>query len=132
MSRCDIGVGDATAIWFVQAVGRMFHVIEYLEASDHGLEWYAKVLKEKPYTLWPALFSPRHRGPGLSVVTGAPAGHGRELRAAALGRGPTGRYWPTASQAVRTMFPRFLFDSEKCYEGLEALKAYRRAWNETQ
>ena len=35
-------------------------------------------------------------------------------------------------QAVRTMFPRFVFDSEKCYEGVEALKAYRRAWNETQ
>ena len=30
------------------------------------------------------------------------------------------------------MFPRFVFDAEKCYEGLEALKAYRRAWNETQ
>ena len=41
---------DATAIWFVQAVGRMLHVIDYLEASDHGLEWYAKVLKDKPYT----------------------------------------------------------------------------------
>ena len=45
----DIGVGDATAIWFVQPVGKMLHVIDYLEASDHGLEWYAKVLKDKPY-----------------------------------------------------------------------------------
>ena len=45
----DLGVGDATAIWFVQPVGRMLHVIDYLEASDHGLEWYAKVLKDKPY-----------------------------------------------------------------------------------
>ena len=35
-------------------------------------------------------------------------------------------------QAVRSMMPRFLFDAEKCYEGLEALKAYRRAWNETR
>ena len=46
----DLGISDATAIWFVQPVGRMLHVIDYLEASDHGLEWYAKVLKDKPYT----------------------------------------------------------------------------------
>ena len=31
---------------------------------------------------------------------------------------------------VRTMFPRFVFDAEKCYEGLQALAAYRRDWNE--
>ena len=30
------------------------------------------------------------------------------------------------------MFPRFVFDAEKCYEGLEALKAYRREWSETK
>ena len=35
-------------------------------------------------------------------------------------------------QAVRSLFPRLLFDSEKCYEGIEALKAYRREWNETR
>jgi hypothetical protein len=33
---------------------------------------------------------------------------------------------------MRTMFSRFVFDEEKCYAGLESLKAYRRAWNETQ
>ena len=53
----DIGVGDATAAWFVQPVGKMLHVIDYLEASDHGLEWYAKVIKEKQYVygrfFWP-------------------------------------------------------------------------------
>ena len=32
----DLGISDATAIWFVQPVGRMLHVIDYLEASDHG------------------------------------------------------------------------------------------------
>jgi hypothetical protein len=33
---------------------------------------------------------------------------------------------------VRSIFPRFVFDQEKCHEGLEALKAYRREWNETR
>jgi phage terminase large subunit len=35
-------------------------------------------------------------------------------------------------QAVRSMFPRLVFDKDKCHEGLEALKAYRREWNETR
>ena len=61
----DLGISDATAIWFVQAVGRMLHVIDYLEAIDHGLEWYAKVLKDKPYTYGRHYFPARHRGPGL-------------------------------------------------------------------
>ena len=46
----DLGISDATAIWFLQPIGRMLHVIDYLEASDHGLEWYSRVLHEKPYT----------------------------------------------------------------------------------
>src|SRR5262249_24294199 len=45
----DLGVSDATAIWIIQPVGKMLHVIDYLEASDHGLEWYIKALREKPY-----------------------------------------------------------------------------------
>ena len=69
----DLGVGDATAIWFVQPVGHMLHVIDYLEASDHGLEWYAKVLKDKPYTYWPSLLAARYRGAGLLVAMAAHA-----------------------------------------------------------
>ena len=33
-------------------------------------------------------------------------------------------------QAVRTLFSRFWFDAAACHQGLEALKAYRREWNE--
>jgi hypothetical protein len=33
----DLGVADATAIWFTQTVGREIHCIDYLEASGEGL-----------------------------------------------------------------------------------------------
>ena len=39
-------------------VGKMLHVIDYLEASDHGLEWYAKVIKDKPYVYWADIYWP--------------------------------------------------------------------------
>jgi hypothetical protein len=45
----DLGIGDSTAIWFIQLVGKEVHFIDYYEASGVGLDHYAKVLKEKPY-----------------------------------------------------------------------------------
>jgi phage terminase large subunit len=127
----DLGISDATAIWFVQKVGQMFHCMDYLEASDHGLEWYAKVIKEKPYTLgrvyWPHDVEARDF-----------SGDGRTRLAIAESLGlrpsvvvPRGNVADGIAQ-VRTMFPRFVFDEEKCYEGLTALKAYRREWNEVR
>lgn len=126
----DLGISDATAIWFVQSVGRMLHVIDYLEASDHGLEWYAKVLKDKPYTYG------RHYFPhDIEARDFSSDGRTRLAMAEQLGLRPS-VVVPRSDvadgiQAVRSLCPRFLFDSEKCYEGIESLKAYRREWNET-
>ena len=127
----DLGVSDATAIWFVQPVGLRLHVIDYLEASDHGLEWYAKVLRDKPYTYG------RHFFPhDIEARDFSSDGRTRLAMAEQLGLRPA-VVVPRGDvadgiQAVRSLFPRFVFDTEKCYEGLEALKAYRRAWDETR
>lgn len=125
----DLGVSDATAIWFIQPVGRMLHVIDYLEASDHGLEWYAKVLREKPYTYG------RHFFPhDIEARDFSSDGRTRLAIAESLGLRPA-VVVPRGDvadgiQAVRSLFPRFVFDQEHCHDGLESLKAYRRAWNE--
>lgn len=125
----DLGVGDATAIWFVQPVGQRLHVIDYLEASDHGLEWYARALKEKPYVYG------RHYFPhDIAARDWSQDGRTRLQIAESLGlrpavvvpRGDVGN----GIQAVRTLFPRFVFDASRCHAGLEALKAYRREWDE--
>lgn len=127
----DLGISDATAIWFVQPVGRMLHVIDYLEASDNGLEWYAKVLRERPYIYG------RHYFPhDIEARDFSSDGRTRLAMAEQLGLKPS-VVVPRGDvadgiQAVRTLFPRFVFDAEKCYEGLECLKAYRREWSETR
>lgn len=127
----DLGISDATAIWFVQPVGRMLHVIDYLEASDHGLEWYVKVLKDKPYTYG------RHYFPhDIEARDFSSDGRTRLAMAQQLGLTPAvvvprGEV-ADGIQAVRSMFARFVFDRDKCHEGLEALKAYRREWSETR
>ena len=127
----DIGVSDATALWFIQPHGQMLHVIDYLEASDHGLEWYAKALKEKPYT-YGRFFYPHD----MAARDFSGDGRTRLAMAEQLGLRPAVLV-PQGSvadgiQAVRTLFPRFMFDVDRCHDGLESLKAYRREWSETR
>ena len=45
----DLGIGDSTAIWFVQRVGEEIHVIDYYENSGESLAHYADVLEDKNY-----------------------------------------------------------------------------------
>ena len=45
----DLGVGDATAIWFSQTVGREVRLVDYYEASGEGLPHYAAMLDRRGY-----------------------------------------------------------------------------------
>ena len=45
----DLGVGDATAIWFYQLAGREIRLIDYYEASGAGLDHYARELQRRGY-----------------------------------------------------------------------------------
>ena len=127
----DLGVHDATAIWFVQAVGQALHVIDYLEATDHGLEWYVRVLKDKPYVYG------RHYFPhDIAARDWSQDGRTRLQIAEQLGLKPAvvvpQTQVATQIQAVRTLMSRLRFDASACHQGLEALKAYRREWDETR
>jgi hypothetical protein len=45
----DLGISDAMSIVFAQVVGREVHIIDYLEHSGEGLEYYADELRKKGY-----------------------------------------------------------------------------------
>ena len=45
----DLGIGDSTAIWFTQSVGRAIHVIDCYENRGEGLPHYVQVLTSKNY-----------------------------------------------------------------------------------
>jgi hypothetical protein len=127
----DLGVADATAIWFLQPVGQALHLIDYLEASDHGLEWYARALKDKPYTYG------RHYFPhDMAARDFSQDGRTRLQIAEGLGLKPAVLVprgdLASQIQAVRTLLARCWIDTTHCHAGLEALKAYRREWSETR
>jgi phage terminase large subunit len=124
----DLGIGDATAIWFFQVVGGDIHVIDHYEAYGQGLPHYAAVLGTKGYTY------ARHYVP-------------HDARARDLGTGRTrvetmktllGRFPDVLGQndvmdginAVRLTLPRCRFDAIKCADGLEMLRQYRADFDE--
>lgn len=123
----DLGIGDSTAVWFAQRVGREVHVIDYLEESGKGLEWYARELRGRPYTYAPLVLP--HDGRARELGTGK----SRQETLEGLGFATTicerlpaedGR------QAVRLMLPRCWFDERKCSDGLRALREHHERWDE--
>lgn len=134
----DIGIRDSTAIWFIQDVGDWYHVIDYVEASNAGLEWYVGVLKEKGYVYrdhcWPHDGASKEWGSGKTRL---------EL-AQSLGLGPirvAGRDFPRLGEsrdkevaegisAVRSILSRCKFDRRRTERGRDALVSYHREKDE--
>jgi hypothetical protein len=126
----DIGIGDATAIWFTQDVGREIHVIDYYENSGEGFDHYKGVLDE------------RAKSRGFQYgVHGAP--HDIKARewltpkarikvAAALGvkfvAAPKLRI-ESGIQAVRQLLSICVFDEVHTENGIKAMEHYRKEWN---
>lgn len=124
----DLGIGDATAIWFYQKKAETVHLIDYYEASGVGLEHYVKILKEKPYT-----YTNDNIFPHDIRVHELSSGKSRLDLLNALGI--RGRVLPRCGidagiQAVRLLLPRCRFNAKKCTKGLEALYQYRRDWDD--
>ena len=119
----DLGVGDSTAIWFVQTVGREVRVIDHYEMTGEGLPHYAKVLASKPYVYG------RHIAPHDIAVRELGTGQSRIEMARALGlKFETAPKLPVDDgiNAVRLTLPKCWFDAKRCAAGLEALRMYRK------
>lgn len=122
----DLGVGDATAIWFVQGVGMEVRCIDYYEASGEGLPHYKKVLTDRGY-----IYS-AHWAPHDIEVREFTSGRSRIETARSLGI--NFQVVPNVAledgiHAARMLLSRCWFDESKCRRGLDALYAYRWDYN---
>lgn len=125
----DIGVRDSTAIWFYQLSNNQIRVIDYYEAKGHGLPHYIKVLNSKPY-LYGDHYAPhdigaREFGTGKTRLEQAHSlgVYFREVKKIPVADG---------INCVRTTLNRCIFDRKKCYNGIQALKSYRKVWDEVK
>lgn len=124
----DLGIGDATAIWFSQSVGKEIRFIDYYETSGEGLPYYVKYLKEKPYIYG------CHHMPFDIKAKGLSTGKSRYDDALALGIRPI-LIVPKLPiddgiNAVRSILPRCWFDETKCKQGISALRQYHKEYDE--
>lgn len=126
----DLGVGDATAIWFFQRFQKEIRVIDYHEATGEGLQYYVKVLQNKPYVY------EQHIMPHDIKVRELGTGKSRYEVAMALGIKPitVARQLPIDDgiQAVRTLLPQCWFDKKKCEQGISALQDYHKEYDEVR
>ena len=135
----DLGFTGATAIWFIQVVGRKVRLVDYHEESGAGLDHYAKVLDEKRdlhgwrYGNGADPTRAQHWFPHDVEVNELATGVSRAATLRTLGIEPT--VVPSANlldgiNATRRLLSRAWIDEERCRRGLAALQAYRREWDE--
>lgn len=125
----DLGVGDSTAIWFVQEVALQLRVIDYYEASGVGADHYAKVLREKDYVydghILPHDADDREWGNNASsridVLKSLGVKPCKVLKRASVDDG---------INAGRILIQRAYWDRTRCARGLECLRNYQRTWDD--
>jgi phage terminase large subunit len=122
------GASNETSIWMFQQVGSEVRVVDYESGNSLNLAGYVNLLRERPYVwgtdLLPHDAEPKRLQTGESVQD--------TLRG--LGR-PNSVIVPMHNvadgiNAVQMMLPRCWFDAEKCKDGLNALRHYRREFDE--
>lgn len=122
----DIGISDATAIWFTQTYRNECRVIDYYENSGEGLPHYASILASKSYAYG------IHMAPHDIKVREWGSAEGRQETAARLGihfQVSAKRNIADGIEASRKLLPLCFFDEEKCSQGLNALGSYHKQWN---
>jgi phage terminase large subunit len=136
----DLGIGDSTALWFIQRRPDGYAVIDYHEAHGQPLSYYMNLFREKPYaygTIWlPHDAKARTLQTGRSTVELLLA-EDKENPLRRLDRTATGPIFDVVPRldvqdginAVRKILPDCWF-SPATMDGVETLRAYKRHWDE--
>lgn len=123
----DLGINDRQSIWFTQSVGQELRIIDFYENNGQGLAHYIGKLQEKGYVYG------RHTAPHDIEVRELTSGKSRKDTAATLGiKFEVAPKLPIVDgiDNVRNLFPKSWFDADKCRDGLNALKNYRKQYDE--
>lgn len=125
----DLGWSDDTAIWWYQVVRDEIHILECHSSSGYALDYYADLIKSKPYK-YGINWLP-HDARAKTLASGGKSI--QEQLAAHFGWDHI-RIVPDLSiqdgiQAVRAMFSKCWFD-ESCDSGVNALAQYQREYDD--
>ena len=124
---CDLGRSDNTAMWFWQETPHGLHLIDYYENQGQGIDHYIQHLVRQPYR-YEEVWLP-HDAVAKTLATN------RSTVEQMLDAGFPCRVVPRLAvqhgiDAVRKVLPHCWIDQNKCFAGVEALRAYSRKYNE--
>jgi len=130
----DLGVSDSMSIWFVQFIQKEIRIIDFYENSNYALGHYASVIQGKGYQY--AMHHLPHDG-NKRQLTEAEKAVTIEQQLRNLGLFPTKIHPPRNDiygtiQRVRAILPRCKFNKDTTEDGREALKQYRREFDENR
>lgn len=120
----DLGFADHTSIWFAQAIGFEYRIIDFYQNNLKALPHYLQVIQNRGYTYdrhWlPHDAEAKTLGTGRSV---------QEMAGEVLGRNSV-HIAPRLSvtdgiNAARAIFGQCFFDEGRCADGIQALRRYR-------
>jgi len=128
----DLGIGDTTAIWFIQKAGREVRHVHCYENDGESIQHYVRYLESVKKRLnlhygqhfWP------HDGKKRDLSTG------KELHATAEEMGLKVTFIDKEKRVedgierVRKMIPDCVWDETECRKGIEALEHYQRRKNQ--
>ena len=123
----DLGMDDATAIWFAQINGPEIRLIDYYENSGCALSHYAGVLRAKPYEY------AEHLLPHDVQVSELGTGRSRFETLQGLGINPTTLPADSVEDGInasRQLLRRAWFDQTNTRQGIESLRQYEREWDD--
>lgn len=128
MTFWDLGFNDSGVIWFIQEVGREIHVIDYVENNGKGLDWYVDCINEKPYQ-YVAHYLP-HDVEHHEISSGqSRLEYLENLNLNNIQVVPKSGNINEDIHAVRQVLYKCYFDKNKCKDGIEALRQYRRKYD---
>jgi phage terminase large subunit len=128
----DLGISDSMSIWFIQFIQKDIHIIDFYENNNYALGHYASVCAGKGYVY--AMHHIPHDG-AKRQLTESERAVTIEQQLKNLGVTPIRIHPPRADiygaiQRVRSILPRCKFNLDTTADGYEALKQYRREWDE--
>lgn len=129
----DLGMDDSMTVWFHQRVGTANRLIDYLEDSGEGFQFYARKLKEKGYH-----YGTHYMPHDVAVREIGYDGRSRKQSAEMLGIKPIHKVPRPKNldevlegiEAVRAFLGTCWIDEVTCADGVKALDNYRKLWDE--
>jgi phage terminase large subunit len=124
----DLGMDDATAVWFVQCVGREVRLMDYREWKNTGLNDILLEMSRMPYLFGTAILPHDAQVRELStgrtrVETFESSSLFQSVEVAARLKIEDG------VNAVRQLLPLCYFDAQNAKDGFDALENYRKVFD---